>query len=296
MSNPYLIEGPALISFSGGRTSAYMLYQIIQAHGGKLPDDVIVSFANTGKEREETLRFVHECGSRWGVKIHWVEWRPDNKESKYAAFEEVGFNSASRRGEPFKALIDLKRRLPNTFQRWCTTFLKIYAKDAIVRDKLGLEPGEYLEVIGLRNDEGGRILKGFANADVGKRKVRYPLAKAKVVKADILRFWLGENTDPKDLKHPLPQGFDLGLRDYEGNCDLCFQKGKGIRKRIIRDAPHLSPWWHEQEFNHDGWFDSRDRVIQLVEQVRRSPTLFDETDDMEYDVECGLHCATEDAA
>ncbi len=296
MMNPYLIQGPALISFSGGRTSAYMLYQIIQAHGGTLPDDVIVAFANTGKEREETLRFVHECGSRWGVKIHWVEWRPDNKESKYASFDEVGFNSASRRGEPFKALIDVKRRLPNTFQRWCTTFLKIYAKDAIVRAKLGLEPGSYLEVIGLRNDEGGRILKGLANADAGKRLVRYPLAKAKIVKADILRFWLGDNTDPKDLKHPLPQGFDLGLRDYQGNCDLCFQKGKGIRKRIIRDDPSLYQWWHEQEFNHDGWFDSRDRVIQLVEQVRRSPTLFDETDDMEYDVECGLHCATEDAA
>lgn len=54
-SNPYLIEGPALISFSGGRTSAYMLHQIIQAHGGTLPDDVVVAFANTGKEREVTL-------------------------------------------------------------------------------------------------------------------------------------------------------------------------------------------------------------------------------------------------
>ncbi len=60
--NPYLITGPALISFSGGRTSAYMLWQILAAHGGQLPDDVHICFANTGKEREETLRFVHECG------------------------------------------------------------------------------------------------------------------------------------------------------------------------------------------------------------------------------------------
>jgi 3'-phosphoadenosine 5'-phosphosulfate sulfotransferase (PAPS reductase)/FAD synthetase len=85
--NPYLITGPALISFSGGRTSAYMLHEILKAHDGQLPPDVVVAFANTGKEREETLRFVHECGVRWNVKIRWVEWRPDNKESKYAAFE-----------------------------------------------------------------------------------------------------------------------------------------------------------------------------------------------------------------
>jgi hypothetical protein len=68
VTNPYLIEGPALISFSGGRTSGYMLWQILDAHGGTLPDDVHVCFANTGKEREETLRFVHECETRWGVR------------------------------------------------------------------------------------------------------------------------------------------------------------------------------------------------------------------------------------
>lgn len=72
-TSPFYITGPALISFSGGRTSAYMLFMILCAHGGVLPDDVYVVFANTGKEREETLRFVHEVEVRWGVRVWWIE-------------------------------------------------------------------------------------------------------------------------------------------------------------------------------------------------------------------------------
>lgn len=48
--DPFFIKGPAVISFSGGRTSGYMLWRILQAHDGKLPDDVYVMFANTGLE------------------------------------------------------------------------------------------------------------------------------------------------------------------------------------------------------------------------------------------------------
>jgi 3'-phosphoadenosine 5'-phosphosulfate sulfotransferase (PAPS reductase)/FAD synthetase len=66
--NPYKIEGPAVISFSGGRTSAYMLRKVLDAHEGELPPDVFVVFADTGKERPETLDFVRECSKRWGVR------------------------------------------------------------------------------------------------------------------------------------------------------------------------------------------------------------------------------------
>ena len=62
--NPYKIEGPALISFSGGRTSGFMLKKIIDAHGGLLPEDVYVVFANIGKEMRQTLDFVNERPDR----------------------------------------------------------------------------------------------------------------------------------------------------------------------------------------------------------------------------------------
>lgn len=291
MTDPYLITGPALISFSGGRTSAYMLHEILRAHGGTLPDDVVVAFANTGKEREETLRFVHECDSRWGVQIHWIEYRRGRP-----GWEEVGFNSASRAGEPFSSLIKGKSALPNWQARWCTSGLKVIPKFALMRGLLGLEPGQYLEVIGLRFDEGMRILKGMARAEEHGHCVRYPLSVAKVTKADVLHFWLGENIDPRDLRSPLPQGFDLGLRSHEGNCDLCFMKGRGLRKRVIRDDPAAAAWWAEQERLTGGFFDRRDRVSQLVDEVRRSPSFFDpDDDDTDFDAECGLHCGADES-
>jgi 3'-phosphoadenosine 5'-phosphosulfate sulfotransferase (PAPS reductase)/FAD synthetase len=283
-TNPYRIEGPALISFSGGRTSAYMLHEIISAHDGTLPDDVKVAFANTGKEREETLRFVHECGSRWGVNIHWLEWR-DTK----PCFEEVSHNSASRNGEPFDALIAKKKRLPNWQERWCTEFLKVRAITAYA-ETLGWRTGAYAEVIGLRNDEGHRIIRALHNANfkrdkktkteiprIPARVVRFPLASAKRTKADVMAFWSA-------------QPFDLGLEPWEGNCDVCFMKGRGIRKRIIRNTPRVAIWWNGHEQRLGGFFDRRDRVQDLIEEVYQTPELFDELDDFEYDTECGLLC------
>jgi 3'-phosphoadenosine 5'-phosphosulfate sulfotransferase (PAPS reductase)/FAD synthetase len=276
MSNPYLIAGPAMISFSGGRTSAFMLHEILRAHDGKLPADVLVAFANTGKEREETLRFVHECSARWDVKVHWLERLPGG------GLGFVGLNSASRQGEPFQALIREKQRLPNWQERWCTEHLKVRPLFAFAQS-CGWQAGQYAEVVGLRNDEGHRILKGLARAEAEGRRMLYPLAKAKVSKATVMAFWAG-------------QDFDLGLLPYEGNCDYCFLKGRGIRKRLIRDGKTSPAWWIEQEQEQNGWFDRRDQMADLVDECRRSPELFDEPEDLEYDVECGLTCAPMESA
>lgn len=73
--NPFFIEGPAVLSISGGRTSAYMLRMVLDAHGGALPPDVLAIFANTGKEMPETLDFIEECSQRWSVPIKWLEYR-----------------------------------------------------------------------------------------------------------------------------------------------------------------------------------------------------------------------------
>ena len=78
MNNPFIITEPTVISFSGGRTSGYMLYKVLEANNG-LPDNALVCFSNTGKEDEKTLEFVRDCEKNWNVPITWIEWDDQSK-------------------------------------------------------------------------------------------------------------------------------------------------------------------------------------------------------------------------
>lgn len=246
MTDPFFITGPALISFSGGRTSAYMLKQILDAHGGTLPDDVHVVFANTGKEREETLRFVHECSVRWNVPIVWLEWRAGAGVDTEDRFVIVGYNSASRDGEPLRALFRRKRYLPNAVTRFCTAEAKI---ETMKQFMLSLGYKNWTNVVGLRADEPTRLLKQVLRNLTGKERWRSacPLAVGGVIKRHVMRFWLGRNQWGTDRRYLLPQGFDLGLDDHEGNCDACMLKGYLVLAHIERRRPGTLNWWIETE-------------------------------------------------
>lgn len=297
-SSPYWIEGPALISFSGGRTSAFMLWMILCAHGGQLPEGVYITFANTGLEREETLRFVHECATRWGQRVYWLEWkdRESAKTPPEDRFDLVGFNSASRNGEPFRALIRRKRYLPNAVSRFCTAELKI---DTMKQFMLAQGHENWTNVVGLRADEMRRIVKQQKRNEEGKERWRsaWPMLKDEITSRDIWRFWLGKNINPRELDHPLPQGFDLGLWPYEGNCSYCFLKGRDVLMFQERERPGtIDPWIEIERLGTDlaskpsgAKFVTEYSYSTLKRDVARSPLLFDiDPMHLEAEGECGV--------
>jgi len=230
MSHFTLPEGLVQISFSGGRTSAYMLHQIMEANGGLPEDRVEVVFTNTGREFPETLDFVAEVGQRWGVSITWVEYRRG-----VPGFEVIGRQGASMNGEPFDALIDAKQYLPNVTQRFCTQDLKILpAKRYLVA--AGWK--HWTSAIGIRADEAHRLPDSFKRNK--ERWTRWhPLADAGVSKRDVMAFWAR-------------QPFDLCLQNINGvtpngNCDGCFLKSEKSRAALIRDYPERAAWWEAAE-------------------------------------------------
>ncbi|WP_287212539.1 phosphoadenosine phosphosulfate reductase family protein [Sphingobium sp.] len=277
MTNPYLIHGPAMISFSGGRTSAYMLKMILDAHGGTLPDDVHVCFANTGKEREETLRFVHDCATHWGVNVRWLEWRTrDVSVPLTDRFEEVGYNSASRDGEPFAGLIAAKSYTPNAVTRFCTSELKVRVIKHFMQS-LGYK--NWQNVVGLRHDEQHRVARSRKpNKEAWSNCL--PLDDAKVSNRDVRAFWR-------------EQPFDLQLLPFEGNCDGCFLKARPKLWEIERTRPGTLDWWARMEIVVKGRFVTEYSYDELKRDVRNQPDMFAGglfDNDPEMDAECGTWC------
>lgn len=221
--NPYLITEPTVISFSGGRTSAYMLWKCLEAHNGNLPDFAYVLFANTGKEEEATLKFVHDCSVNWNVPIVWLEYRKIKP-----FFEIVSYQTASRNGEPFEQLIDKSKYLPNQSQRFCTQELKVKCIHRYLKS-IGIK--EYSTFIGIRADEPRRVAKISSQPDKFM-----PLAKDKISERVVWDFW---NNNDFDLQLPKASG--------ASNCDLCFLKGTAILASLIQQKPERTIWWERQE-------------------------------------------------
>jgi 3'-phosphoadenosine 5'-phosphosulfate sulfotransferase (PAPS reductase)/FAD synthetase len=226
--SPYLLpEGNVQIAFSGGRTSAFMLHEILDANGG-IPERVVVSFQNTGREMPETLDFVQHVGARWGVPIVWLEYQPEAPR-----FKIVSHNSAARDGEPFEALIRKRKLLPNRVARFCTAEMKVHASTRYARS-LGWD--RWTKAVGIRADEPGRI-KGDAPRE--RFTVWRPLAAAGVSRRDVAAFW---RRQPFDLR--------LAGRDGKtllGNCDGCFLKSEANLAALARAYPERHAWWERME-------------------------------------------------
>ena len=239
-----------LLHVSGGRTSGLLLRRVLDAYGGRLPPNVRAVFANTGKEHEKTLLFVREMERRWQVPIAWVEYvyrkeaRGGMSDPK-STFRVVGYETASRRGEPFEMLIRAHQMLPNAHKRMCTADLKVETAARFARVKLGWWRPRPHSILGIRYDEPKR----WAKAIWEQCRTVYPLVLDHVTEDDVKRFWAG-------------QPFDLGINRDLGNCDLCFMKGRWKLMRLITQYPERAEWWIEQE-----------RYRRSVARVVRKPEL-----------------------
>lgn len=226
-ASPYLLpEGNVQIAFSGGRTSAYMLRQILDANG-PLPERCVVTFQNTGREMPETLDFVQEVGERWAVNVVWLEYRAEKP-----WFEIVSHNSASREGEPFEALIRKHNNsIPNKQKPFCSTELKtITAKRYLV--SIGWK--KWTSAVGFRHDEGHRT--PFQD---NRARIWTPLRAGGVTRHDVIRWW---GLQSFDLRLPSFGGKTIG-----GNCDGCFLKAESSIAGLVRQYPERAAWWERQE-------------------------------------------------
>jgi 3'-phosphoadenosine 5'-phosphosulfate sulfotransferase (PAPS reductase)/FAD synthetase len=242
-----------ILSFSGGRTSAYLL--------ATYKFDLAI-FCNTGKEAEGTLDFIRKCGEFYDKEIIWLEYNPENKNK----FDIVNFETASRNGEPFEKLIIKNKFLPNQQMRFCTVEMKAKTIKRYLKNYLKLEISDVEMILGIRADEPNRYYKLKDSNRNGWENVM-PLFKANITKKNIFEFW---------KKQP----FDLNINSHEGNCDLCFLKGLTKKIELLRQNPKVADWWIEMEKNINATFNKNYSVSELLKMSKEQLNLFDN------DIEC----------
>ena len=266
MTDPFKITGPTCISFSGGRTSAYMLWRVLQSNGG-LPSEARVLFCNTGKEEEATLQFVDRCSQEWGVPITWLEYRDP------ALFEQVTFATASRKGEPFEAVIRQRGGyLPNRVARYCSSEMKTRTMHRYLKS-LGWE--EWDTFIGIRADEPRRVAKFRANPhpEYKGEEVHMPLAIEQVGSHHVADFW---KASAFDLELP-----NINGKTMHGNCDLCYLKPASQILSLIQEKPERAIWWATVEQQAEAFAgsaarfrDDRPSYAEMAKFAERQQDMF----------------------
>ena len=240
-----------LVSFSGGRSSAMMAHHIKYSNKYKHWKKLFV-FANTGKEREETLEFVNECDKSWSLDLVWVEAVTELKKGVGTMGMTTNFKNASRKGEPFISVMEKYSTynsshpqgytsVPNNKAPYCSRDLKVTPINKIAKEYF--KTNKYLTALGMRyEDMPKRVSLAELNLPYHERALKvYPLLEdfnTFQTQKDVLDFWS-------------KQDFDLGIDSSIGNCDLCWKKSDRKIIQVLRNEPERAKWWIENE-NHFG--------------------------------------------
>ena len=228
-----------LLSFSGGETSAHMTERCLNNPGMQAEYDMRVAFANTGCEDERTLTFVDKCDKCYGFGVFWVEAvvHPGRIGCTHRI---VDFETASRKGEPFEAVIK-KYGIPNRQYTHCTRELKANPIRSLCRS-WGWTKN--YTAVGIRLDEAKR-----RSVKAARERIIYPLLDVFPTTDDQVRCWAAR------------QPVRLGLKGYEGNCTFCYKKSFANHAKLTREQPEAYDFPRRMELEHGVYPDGRRRVF-----------------------------------
>ena len=200
-----------VVSFSGGRTSAYLCSLIKQLH----PDAVFV-FMDTGAEHEATYEFIKQVNDYFDLNLICLRTVVSDKWNEGVSYRVVGINEIGDDLQPWRDMC-AKYGTPYIHGAFCTdrmktTPFKKYADDTFGRNN-------YTTILGIRVDEPKRLRArdGFSYlADISDFE-----------KQDVLDWW---------AKMP----FDLQIPEHLGNCVFCIKKGINKIALAAKDEPQLA--------------------------------------------------------
>lgn len=196
--------------------------------------EILVTFANTGCEHENTLQFIKNCDEHFGFGTVWLEAVVNPEEGKGIRHKVVTFETAARKGEPFESYI-AKYGIPNRTSPQCTGRLKGDVMRSYLKG-LGWGFGKklnHLTAIGIRADEIDRM-----SSKAKEFGFVYPLVNAG---------WTKERV----LEECKTWSFDLVLKgEHYGNCTWCWKKSKRKLMTLALESPEVFDFPRRMEEEH----------------------------------------------
>lgn len=225
-----------IVSFSGGRTSAYLCYLMKEMYGNAV--DFV--FMDTGAEHPETYEFVRKCNDYFGLKLTCLRTEFNPELGKANSYSVVSIDDIKHDLKPFKEMMEKYGTPYNPGGAFCTDRMKLVPWTKYLNEKYG--KGEYLTYLGIRADEPKRLKPRDGVAYLGDI--------SDMEKKDIIDWWAA-----------MP--FDLEIPEHLGNCVFCIKKGVNKVALAARDEPELADMF---------WDALRDPSVRVVEK-RKSPPL-----------------------
>lgn len=201
-----------VVSFSGGRTSAYLCKVMIDEFGR---DNVDFIFMDTGAEHPETYKFIKKVNDAFGLNLTCLRVKINQELGKGNSYQIVNVDDCKFDLKPWS---DMSSKYGNPYVggMFCTDRMKLTPFKKYCQDRYG--KGNYETWLGIRIDEPNRLGE--------KAGIRYMAEISDFDKQDVLDWW-----DEQD--------FDLEIPEWLGNCVFCPKKSNLKLAAAQRDEPEL---------------------------------------------------------
>lgn len=228
-----------VVSFSGGRTSAYLVKLRIELYIslGILTKYI---FMDTGAEHPETYAFIRRLVAEWGIDLICLRLKVNPILGQANSYEVISIDEIGKDLQPW---IDMLKKYGTPYNpggAFCTDRMKLVPYTKYCDEHFGKK--NYTTWLGMRDDEPTRIKP--------KEGFDYLATLSDFDKDDVLEWWS-------------EQPFDLNLPEHLGNCVFCIKKGVTKVALAAKDEPLM----------YDQFAQILESPDTRVVEQRKSPSL-----------------------